>query len=58
MVRVTYGSKFGGETWSYEVSRYINTEDMEPDYYLQICDKVESYLRQGATKVTIKVERI
>ena len=58
MVRVTYGSKFGNEPWSYEVVRYIYTEDMDPDYYSQICDKVESYLRQGATKVSIKVERL
>ena len=51
MVRVTYGSKFEGDPWSYEVCRYEYTE-----YYLQIGEKVASYIRQGATKVSIKVE--
>ena len=56
MVRVTYGSKFEGDPWSYEVCRYEYTEGIQPEYYLRIGDKVASYIRQGATKVSIKVE--
>lgn len=56
MLKVTYGSKFNDDPWSYEVSRYSQTEDV--DCYRLIGCKVSSYLRRGATKVTIKVERL
>lgn len=58
MVRVTYGSKFGGEPWSYEIVRYEYTTGIQPECYLKIGDKAASYIRQGAAKVTIKVERL
>lgn len=58
MVRVTYGSKFEEDPWSYEVCRYEYTEGIQPEYYLRIGDKAASYIREGATKVSIKVERL
>lgn len=51
MVKVTYGSKFEDDPWRYEVCRYEYTQ-----YYLRIEEKVSSYIRKGATKVSIKVE--
>lgn len=51
MVKVTYGSKFEDDPWRYEVCRYVYTE-----YSLRIGEKVASYFRQGATKVSIKVD--
>lgn len=56
MFRVTYGSKFDDVPWSYEVSRYSGVKNV--DYYELIGYKLASYLRQGATKVTVKVERL
>lgn len=59
MVKVTYGSKFEGELWSYAAARY------EPDViscidrmYTEIGDTVAAYAREGASKISIKIERL
>ena len=59
MVKVTYGSKFEGELWSYAAARY------EPDaiscidwMYTEIGDTVAAYAREGASKISIKIERL
>lgn len=59
MVRVTYGSKFNGEPWRYAAARY------EPDaiscidrMYTEIGDTVAAYAREGASKISIKIERL
>ena len=59
MVRVTYGSKFNGEPWSYAAERYeLDALRCIDKMYTEIGDTVTAYVRQGATKVTVKVERL
>lgn len=59
MVRVTYGSKFSGEPWSYATARYerdvISCIDKT---YTEIGDNVAAYAREGATKISVKIERL
>ena len=59
MVRVTYGSKFAGEPWSYATARYEHDADSCPDkMYTEIGDIVAAYAREGASKISIKIERL
>lgn len=59
MVRVTYGSKFDGERWSYEAARYeLNATSCIDKVCTEIGDTVSAYAREGATKISIKIERL
>lgn len=59
MVKVTYGSKFDGEPWSYTTARYeLDALSCIDKTHTEIGDTVAAYVRQGATKVTVKVERL
>ena len=59
MVRVTYGSKFNGEPWSYTTVRYENDAISCPDkMYAEIGDTVAAYAREGAKKISVKIERL
>lgn len=61
MVRVTYGSKFSGEPWSYVAHRYEVTEcdvPAKPEIYTDIGNHVAAYAREGASKISIKIERL
>lgn len=59
MVRVTYGSKFDGESWSYATARYELAAINCPDkMYAEIGTIVAEYARAGASKISIKIERL
>ena len=59
MVRVTYGSKFEGEPWSYTTARYATIATSCIDKMCtEIGDTVTAYARNGASKISIKIERL
>lgn len=59
MVRVTYGSKFSGEPWRYAAARYEHDALSCIDkMYAEIGDIVAAYAREGASKISIKIERL
>lgn len=59
MVRVTFGSKYRGEPWSYAVARYELAEINCPDkMYAEIGNIVAAHAREGANKISVKIERL
>lgn len=59
MVKVTYGSKFEGEPWSYAAARYEHDAISCIDrMYTEIGDTVAAYARNGASKISVKIERL
>lgn len=59
MVRVTYGSKFNGEPWRYAAARYeLDALSCIDKMHTEIGDTVAAYAREGASKISIKIERL
>ena len=59
MVRVVYGSKFDGGSWSYAAARYEHDDISCPDkMYAEIGKIAAAYARMGACKISIKIERL
>ena len=59
MVKVTYGSKFEGEPWSYTAARYeLDALSCIDKMYTEIGGTVAAYARKGASKISIKIERL